>query len=204
MKTHNQISRGDLSSAVTRALGITQTEGGLERFSETVDVALNPWQQPEWSYLRGETLCAASRSAGLVAGEVGWIAVTNPAGSGILVVVEYAQMRLATAQLEIATEAELLATLGAAILSNSIARDTRGGASPVLLKVPRAVTSSGTDVALTVGRALDRQAAGIPFESLPVVLSPGWGVVVISTAIATAVEACFKWRERKAYPGELI
>lgn len=200
MRVHNQISRGDLTAAATRALGVTKNEGGVERYSETVEIVMNPWGMPEWASLRGEYQGATREVVAGVAAELGMIAIVSPASSGLLVVVEYAQFRGTTgAQLELVAEANIVASL--LTPGTPLPRDTRGGQRG-FLKPLRARVWVGTNVGAW-GVPIDEQSTGIAFINLPVVLSPGWGLVITASAVNTLTQGIFGWRERTAYPGEL-
>lgn len=154
MRVHNQISRGDLTAAATRALGVTKNEGGVERYSETVEIVMNPWGMPEWASLRGEYQGATREVVAGVAAELGMIAIVSPASSGLLVVVEYAQFRGTTgAQLELVAEANIVASL--LTPGTPLPRDTRGGATWVPQAPARA--GLGGDQRRSLGRP-DRRA----------------------------------------------
>jgi len=199
-KVHNQISRGDLSRAVTAALGVSKPDvGGLERFSETCDIVMNPWGMPEWAYLRRERLQGFAGNVGAIAAEFGMSALVNPAGSNTIVVLEYAQLRGVQYQLQLAQEAVWSATL-TVILPGGIFRDTRW---PITNLGGAARIRTGTDASSILGTAIDVQLANIPIIAAPVILAPGWGVALVSFTVNTTVEYVFGWRERKAYPGEL-
>jgi hypothetical protein len=199
-KVHNQISRGDVTNAVQRALGITKPDtAGVERYGETLGPVLDIWRQPEWAFLRGERLQGFSASVGAIAAEFGYAALVNPAGSNVIVVVE-AVMAFGTAfyQVELAQEATWAATL-AAILPGGIFRDTRwfpgalGGSARI---------RTGTDPSSVLGTSIDQQR-NLPAINLPVVLGPGWGLAVAADVVNVVLPYVFGWRERKAYPGEL-
>lgn len=197
-KVHNQISRGELSKAVTAGLGISKPDvGGLERFSETLDVVMNPWGMPEWAFLRGERLQGFAASVGAIAGEFGAAALINPAGSNAIIVVE-SVLALVGYVVQLAQEATWAATL-TTVLPGGIFRDTRwpptalGGAARI---------RTGSDASNALGTSIDIQRS-TPSIALPVVLSPGWGLAVFSDTVNIVLPYMFAWRDRRAYPGEL-
>lgn len=51
---HNELNNGLLSKAVKNALGVNTGESGVERFGETLTPTMDPWERPEWGYLRSE------------------------------------------------------------------------------------------------------------------------------------------------------
>ena len=199
-KIHNQISRGDVSKAVTAALGVTKPDvGGVERFSETCDVVMNPWGMPEWAFLRGERLQGFQGGITLIAGEFAEVALVNPAGSNVLVVLEYAELRGLAYAVQVAQEAVWAATL-TTVLPGGIFRDTRwpatslGGAARI---------RTGTDASAVLGTTIDEKSSNVPTIAVPVILAPGWGVALVAAVVNTTITYVLGWRERKAYPGEL-
>jgi len=200
VKVHNQISRGDVTNAVQRALGITKPDtAGVERYSETLTPVQDIWSQPEWSFLRGERLQGFAGNVGAIAAEFGYSALINPAGSNVLVVVTVAVGRLLAYNLQIGQEATYAATL-AAVLPGGIFRDTRW---PVSSLGGSARIRTGTDPSGTLGTTIEFGTNGTPAVNLPVVLAPGWGVALAGVVVNTALDYVWGWRERKAYPGEL-
>jgi hypothetical protein len=212
VKVHNQVSRGELSAAVQRALGVTKPDSGVERFSETVDLVMNLWGMPEWAYLRHELLAGVKRAvpAGGAATFSGvGLCNTTP---GLIVVVEsitcWQVAGVATAaDLYIALDSALSGTLGSSQLGSP--RDSRWAPS-VDIATPQAVVRYGTPAAVPTSRGLEslifsanNQTAAF-VTALPIVLEPGTGVFALQRTANLFFEASFGWRERKAYPGELV
>jgi len=56
---HNALHRGDVAAALKNALGVTDPEDGLERFSETLQPVLDLWELPEWAILLRRRLWTA-------------------------------------------------------------------------------------------------------------------------------------------------
>jgi hypothetical protein len=210
VKVHNQISRSaELTAAVTAALGITKVEGGVERFSETVDLVMNLWGMPEWAFLRTERLCARSLFQTAVAAEFSMIALLNPVGSGHLAVVEAAHSSQVNSKFQCCTEAELATLAGRTQVAH--ARDRRwgrGALSAAGAFNSTCVVANGTDPT----EALN--ASGIFFETIsvlgqpaacvPVVLNPGHAFVISGSTVNTSLFGNLVWRERRAYPSELF
>jgi len=201
---HNEIRKGWLSDAVNRALGRTR-EGGIERVGETVDAIMNPWGLPEWAFLRGERLCAIWRSQGAVAGEFSYIGLLNPTGSNSLVVIEAASIQSSASGqgfAQLTLEATALATLGSQAPGN--VRDRRN--TPA--STTTAQTIIGSDVSSGVGVALENRrtavATNMDFQHLPVVLAPGHVYLMAWATVNVGIDGNFMWRERKAYPGEIV
>jgi hypothetical protein len=207
VKVHNQISRGELTNAMTRALGVTRVEGGVERFGETVTPTLDLWQQPEWALLRQEFYAGMEQTQAAVAAEFGCVALINPATSGLLVVVEGVNARATVTNmsfiLEVATEAVIRAALGG-VETRGLFRDRRKFA------VSSRVTTLIGSEATSVGGSLEQFAptgsgvSGVFTTALPLILPPGHGCVVRGGTLNLAMAVSYGWRERVAYPGELV
>lgn len=217
MPVHNQLVRGWLTDALKRALGVTKDPGGIERYGETLVPTFDPWDQPEWAYLRGEKLAAQSRFQAAAPGEFGMIALLNPSNivNGIeqnrtIAVVDaisaFSTGAIVHYQVALQTQAALVATLTFPGGIGS-SRDRRwtgpSGAAGGLNTICQ--TLAGSDAA-AFGNVIDTQGgASVPaFQSVPIVLQAGQGVVVQGATVNIAMFASFNWRERIAFPGELL
>jgi len=204
-KVHNQISRGDLTVALTRALGVTRIEGGVERFGETVTPVLDLWGQPEWFIHRNELLAGMISQQLAVAAEFSAVALINPATSGLLVVVEAVTGRafaLMTLSLEVTSEVVIRAAL-AGVETRGLYLDRRRNtvSSRVTVLIGSEATAVGGQVEIITPPAA---VTGAFSASLPIILPPGQGCVVRGNTLNTSMDASFGWRERVAYPGELV
>lgn len=202
---HNELRRGDLSEALTRALGDSRGGGGIERYGETLTPVINLWGLPEWAFLRRERLAGMGRTEGAgAATEMSYVALVNPATSGILIVVESALVSLNVAsavRAAMETEAALVA-LGLTA-TRGVNLDTRWanqGNEPIGYLASEAV-------AATLGVAFSNPTRPVYFD-LPevagIVLSPGYALVVQNPDDAAAIHVSYRWRERHAYPSELV
>jgi len=208
---HNAITRGQLNAAVLKALGIVKgDEEGLSRFSETLQAIIDPWSQPEWNYLRGDNLFAINVGSPLIAAELSMTALVNPAGSGLVVVLEKATagstLTLQTMGITIQTEAVINATLASS--GTGLCRDTRRGvgAGPPNPQ-SRAVVRIGSDPAI-LAAALEQIVPpagtfGAFALALPIVLLPGTGAVISGNTVNLGIATNYGWRERSAFKGEL-
>lgn len=92
---HNVLRRSSYSAAFSKAVGDTR-EGGVERYSETLQGVLDLWGRPEFALLRGENLWSGFQSVGAGgAGTFARLGIFNPAGSGLLVVVTHHLLQVA-------------------------------------------------------------------------------------------------------------
>lgn len=202
---HNELRRGQLSAALSRALG-DMRGGGLERYGETVDPVIDLWDQPEWAFLRAERLVAISRAGPAVLAEFGTVALLNPTGSQAVCVVEEVTLDAGTLaastlmNLGIVTEAVALATIGTPQFG--IGRDTRFIGAGVTL----CTTIAGSDPA-NLGSVIESvrvPAGNMPISrSVPYVLSPGFALWAQLATVNTSFLLNLKWRERRGFPSEL-
>lgn len=204
---HNEIRSGPLSDAVTRALGVTR-QGGVERFSETIQPTLDPYMEGEWNYLRQEALWSFVKFQAAVAAELSMLAVVNPLNSGLIVTVDRCQARgtsVNTCQMGTTTRTVIAATL---TLGNpALMRDTRWAkGSPFAVQIVTPIESwSGSDP-LSLDSIFEETgplANYNPCISLPVILKPGAGYFVQGGTVNLGIGAAWAGRYRKAFPGEL-
>jgi len=201
---HNALRRSTLSRALTRAVGDSRGDAGLERYGETLTAVIDLWSQPEWAYLRGETLVGSVTVAAAVVAEFSAVALINPAASGFLVVVErvFAHGSIQTFALGQSTAAPLIATL-AAVGSGQI-RDRRNRQTANTVGQLLSGSDAGSIAASAELIAAVATTDRVGFESsLPVVLPPGQGLAVQGQTVNLQVIAAFGWRERAVLPGEL-
>lgn len=158
--------------------------------------------RPEWHYLANSKLAGATANVAAVVGQLSFVAVTNPAGSNGLVVVEHALIVTPAG-----SSIQLLTTLSsfAGTPITPTVRDTRWIVAPQ--------TTAGCFAQVTAGNV----AGGPPdarfavFESTtttewdqPVILRPGSSFCVIHATNNVAItRVSVQWRERALVPGEL-
>ena len=203
-QVHNGLERaGHLTQALKDALNAADSEGGLERFGETMTPTINLWDLPEWAFLRGERLCADTRLVAAIAAEVGVSALINPAGSQVLAIVEAAAIDIAvvmTGSIGFANEGTIVATLGPP--SAGDVRDLRW----IPTNSTRCGIAVGTDPAQVGSLIEQRRSSGagvIDFQCFPFVLAPGFGLIVQGQTVNQAFNVNYKWRERPVFSGEL-
>lgn len=208
---HNGLFRGTWNDALKRALGVTKDPGGLERFGETLTPSINLWERPEWAFLRQEFLWAARISQAAVAAEGSMGAIINPIGSNQILVVERVRACNGTAAgnvvLGFATEAQLLATLVASLLTG---RDSRLGRNVPLspFNTLNAQSATGSDPTIPFQTpALDHVVTAAvemqEFSSPPFVIKPGVGLYVQCGTVNQILQASFSGYLRQSLPGEL-
>lgn len=187
---------------IRRALG-ADAEVSVERLSETLDVALDPFALPEHMVLRGELGGCGNLAGNAAVGLYTGVQLFNPANSGRLCVIE-------------AINAVCVNNGQVQLMRHDTAFvDAVGAPQPTDTRVPttRLVcqlrVEAGGDVGVQLGRLtmLAEQAANVTgfyqWMGKPFVLGPGTGVYVRNSAVNVAINSSFQWRERQALPGEL-
>lgn len=209
MAEHNQLSRGDLTAALTRAIGVTKYDTGVSRFGETLTPTIDLWGRPELLWLRNEQQFTILNSQAAVAAEFGFVAVSLPLATGLIAVIETAKASVAGfANCGIMARSVLAGTGTQA--ANAPCRDQRwapnASSSPFVRSSP-VETWVGTDPGGITGGIFDEVAATATtyenFTSLPYELKPGGGFVVQANTVNVAIRVVITGRVRKAYPGEL-
>lgn len=206
---HNQITRGPWTNALKAALGITKSDGGIERFGETMQPVVDLWSRPDWLYLLEVGLWSASESQAAVPAEFSAIAVTNPPTSGNIIVVQVANARIGVAN-TVAMGLALRTTIaGTLTVSNpGDYRDTRFQKNPLLSVFNAPVeTWVGSDT-VSIDTVQEQQAAVaaaevVDFKSPPYVLKPGTGLFIQNQTLNTLLAVNFAGYVRKAFTGEL-
>jgi len=193
---HNALDRGRLSAALKNALGASKSEGGIERYGETLTPGIDLWMRPEWALLRDEELfgVAETQAAG-AAGTFPKIGVFNPATSNLLVVVflHYISPAIAGTRVELYPITVALGN-GATVKM----RDRRRTVSHGAMSTFEASAAAGADLIFSRDWAADRT----PLE-LPIVLPPGQGFMWRGTDDAASMQASFAGYQRVAFRGEL-
>lgn len=213
-QVHNQLTRGPWTVALKGALGLSKSEGGVERFGETMQPVVDLWSLPEWSFLRDEWLWAGNQTAAAVAAEGSIVALVNPADSGCIVVVEKVSAAGGAAmsvQLGLELDTVLAATLAAQ--GTVRARDNRwvlrqNQIAPSAYAFVPPIIRQGSDPALPLNTALDVVVVATTsiasFNSPPYVLRPGTGLWVQGQTVNTSVTAQFSGRARVGFSAELL
>lgn len=201
---HNQLAyAAELQLGISLAAGLGREEDGVSRLGETLGPTIDPWAQPEWAFLRAERLGASSSFAAAVAAEFGILCLGNAIGSNVVVVVEAFDVTAAAqVNFEVVADTTVAGTLSAAAFFVS-GRDRRFGST-----TGRTFLKTGTDVGNTFGVLLERKLASATtytpaLVAVPLILKPGDDLILIGQTVNVQMNANFKWRERKAFPGEL-
>jgi hypothetical protein len=203
---HNAIAYGtELQRAFYALVGLNEAEEGVVRLGETLTPVVDAWREGEWNLLRGERLGATFRNAPAVASERSGVAIANPAGSKVLVIVDRvrcsAQVADVVVRVETVIDEELVSTIGLLFSQNGFLRDVRDGR-----EIARAIIRYGSSVVGipwgTTHEAMSGRLDSVAI-STPYILEPGRALVVLNSNVNQGVTVTFVWRERGVFPGEL-
>lgn len=177
MPTDNLIQRADLNQRLTKALEIKGQKSPILTLDSSVVavvIADDLTQQSEWLTPTSRKL-ASTLTIAAVAGQTGVLAITNPAGSGVIAVIERVTCQVSVAAQRV-TFGLVTGTVPVAP-ANLFFRDRRN------VGAPECRAFSGTDAVSVIGNPyLNIQASNsisIPwFETEGIVIQPGdsWGI----------------------------
>jgi hypothetical protein len=154
-------------------------------------------------YLADERLCSGLASIPANVGFRSELEVLNPAGSGILVVVERAYVTAGPTTVAVRLSTSPPFDIVAQLSTTKFWRDTRIGAGSVGAGAPAAqVLSDNTRVVVAAGVVLFVNTTNQGNFDLPYVLAPGSGLTIEPNADNLAMTATFHWRERPFEPSE--
>lgn len=208
---HNALTRGPWSYALKAIVGASKADGGIERYGETLQPLIDLWSEPEWAYLREDSLFCVDTIQIAVVAENSIIAILNPSQSGALIVLERIKARgfaaLTRLELRYATEAQIVATL--ADLGAPLGRDSRnsiaGGISIRQVRAARIFTGSDAAFGGVSQDALISVSANDFQEFIaPWVIRPGTAMAVVNQSINTTLELVYAGHVYQAQPGELV
>lgn len=203
-KVHNAITRSNWGDAIKRALGVTKSEGGIERFGETLTPIIDLWGPVDFAFLRGEL--RGVRGALVAAGGAGTFAgvtLVNPLGSGRLLTVTSARFAvpvLANVSMSQASSALMDASFATGISAFSLDVRQQGMLSEVKTGIPAVAPPIGNHISIMPAIANEVILAQ---ELIGMTLRPGNGILIQTADDAATLFAAFQWRERVALLGEL-
>jgi len=206
-QVHNELRRGVLSEAIKRLLGYTRSEGGVERFGETLVPILNPFQLPEWQFLRDCQLFSSPRTSAQAAGFISRHGLTNPAGSGVIAVATCITVTNGSASTT-GGAIRLNPTVPIVLNPQTIGCNDSRFIPGTRLTVLSSVTDN-TQASFAASQTIDTFSiqAGDSFQwrGSPIIVSPGFTVFTDPAGVVnTNHSSTFHGYVRKAYPGELV
>src|SRR5688500_18898030 len=181
-------------------------DGGLERYGETLQPVVNTWELPENRLPRGEA--TLSRAVAVAAGAAGTFA-----GAALINRVTHRNRPFVVEQGSVfcpATSQVRAGTTTGATADAYFGSQRRGPLLDARSTVGTAASRSGFGVAAGIVTSLHMIGVALANTLVYIdelegcVLHPGFAVFVQSQDEAADFNVNFKWRERVAYPGELV
>lgn len=208
---HNQLRRGGWSKALKNALGDSQGESGIERYGETLTPVIDIWSQPEWSFLRNETLFSARIVRAADAANVSIIGLSLPLASKFIVIVEGITARNSVAGgnlvLSMLDRATAAALAGFGLGNPPFFRDQRAHATIGAQFAPVETWSAASGAVTINGTMEDKNYVDTndrDFKCLPLIVRPGGTVFLQGLAVNQQIVGTFFGRVRTALPTELV
>lgn len=202
---HNELRRAArIANAVKAILGDTDSDNGLERFSETLQPVVNLWDRIEWATLAGEVPWWDTAVKAAVVARFSTILVINPANSGLIITVSGFSYNNHATGIQVVGSLTGGAGAGAGTVVSTFAdaRDRRVGSSqstPVVIR-----TSDEVADLVTRSHGLDQVGANdglmVP---IPVVLDPNSNFVIGCSVANVGFSASLFGTVRRAFPDEL-
>lgn len=204
---HNAINQGtNLLRSFPPAVGLSPDESGVSRLGETLTPVINVWTRPDLAFLRGDRQCSGNEDPAAGAGTFASVSFLNPAGSGVIAIIESITVAASVAGLvRVVGRSPIGGVPGVGQVGF---RDQRWGG----ILAPVCVMRS-TAAAIPPGQRLHDQLVPLnqTVEILvtPLIIPPdtptGQGSfnIVHTTVTTPQLFVNIKWTERLALPGEL-
>jgi hypothetical protein len=205
MAVYNEILTGGLNQILARRLGV-QTGGGAVAPSIAPEIfamlALEV-DRPEWKFLAGERLVGASSGASAMAVVNSYVALSNPAGSNVLAIVERIRVEMGAGS----TVAYIFmpnTSLSAGTPVNTTVLDGRWYGAATFVRGALQCSTSTTGGVPAFTSFYVQEASSVRDYDSPIVLPPGTGIGIVAVTANVAIpRVTFSWRERAAVSGEL-
>lgn len=200
MHIHNALHRTNaLLQGINRALGNDRGGTGVERLSESLTPIMNPWQLPEWAFLRGELLGWTDQNIG--AGGAGFRSIAqlfNNSENRIVVIEPGSRFSAGAGNVELGVTATQ-ATTDSGL--NLLLRDTRILNPSVSGARARSQNNAAIPAGFTAG--ISFLSAAVLYDlTFPIILSPGFGAFAVPSQDNAAISASWIARVREMLPGE--
>lgn len=202
----NRISKGQLGTAIARIFGLVD-ENAVGTVAPELMPTTSPWERDEFWALTGGNLMVGSTTQAAVAGQAGAIQLKNPAGSGMIIILERVVCWPGAAGIMFHGMNLTSLLSGTSDLDNSCHRDARRAPNNNVLRGRAGVLGVITSAALTVpqqGRTAHTAANQAQEINETWVFPPGWAWQVAMTDFNVAVTATFYWREKPISDSEQL
>lgn len=192
----NEIQVGRYNGVLHKLLGMPEGAPSPTLATDVFPMLALEVDRPEWKFLGGERLCGGRMTDGNVAAQYSHVGLRNPAGSGMLVVVQKILIGFA------ANGAMYVALRAISTADNIYATYTRDSRWPGLLGSAKIIDHT-TAVAQGTPYAYIRGLANTTAQLTdPYVLHPGYDLLVRNAAVNVQVDCSFMWTERGFEPNE--
>lgn len=192
----NEIQVGRYNAILHKLLAMQEGAPSPLLAPEIFPVIQLEHDRPEWAFLGGEKLCVGQISEAALVANYSYVYITNPVGSGTLVVIE----RILSSEAD--NTHYFGSGLGIAPTAFGAQIDSRSGIFPTAI-ASTAGFDSGTAVARP-GSLLTFiwMLRGVAMDMFPVVLIPGAFLAIAGNVVNRGVNISFYWRERTLEPSE--
>jgi len=208
---HNELRRGPFGRALKNAVGDSTSEGGLERFGETLDPIIDLWGPPEFYFLRGDLFWSIRLQRAADAGNACIVGVMLPTLSRYLLIVDEIRGRnsVATGGLTLSMlDRATIAALGGFTLGNPpFFRDQRADSVIGAQRAP-VETFTALTAALPLNGVMEQETfptvENRQFVSPPYIVRPGGALYVQGDAINQQIVVNFAGRVRQGLQTEHV
>lgn len=205
MAVYNEILTGALNQVLARRLGV-QTGGGAVSPSIAPEIfATLPLEvdRPEWAYLAGERIAGAATGATAQAALNTVIALSNPNGSNVLMVVEFIRSVMgAGSSLAFYVVPNTGFSTGTLVGNNLL--DSRWMATNAAARAAGSLTWTNLGAPPAQSSFYLQEASTTVDWTRPIILQPSHALVVFANTVNVAISrVAFQWRERALVSGEL-
>ena len=145
--------------------------------------------RPEWAFLAGERLCFMQWHDAAVVAEYSSLGLRNPVASGVLVVVESMNVMIATGGYALGMRGN--STVDAANPGRT--RDSRTAAQATAAQMVERTQGTVPAYPMWTGAVISNTNG---FSEFPVILTPGWELMIWNATVNSNITVAFTWRER--------
>lgn len=196
MAVYNEILAGRISRGLQKFFSMKGSVPAKQLAGDVMPV-IQIFAGNDWKYLEGWNLFGIAASPGAVAAQFAGVRLRNPAGSGVIALVNKAAAASATAD-------QPILQVGATTIDNGTILTGARIDARIGTQAPSLVLSSGSQAAPTIGGTNKSQAfilANTTYDFIvdpaqSVVVLPGDAVQVISNVVNQAITCSFMWWER--------
>lgn len=195
-----KLGTGAFDALLGRLLNIPQQQGGIagELSPEISPVLVLEMDRPEWCYLKNERCCCGLASCAATVGQPALVTFRNPAGSGVLIVIDAVQVASNPANVPFAMTVFLGGQRAADLTTVSaftMPRDSRYQGARPAGRISFNLAGAGTQG--TGVEIVTSSQGGMLLNTPPIILTPGFSVDILETNTNLEIEVNFRWSERE-------